>query len=154
MKLQGRDYVGILAAVIIVILVGAMAFRAISKKAPEPSANVPAKAQQQTKVVGTALDKEEIRQGIMVVMPDMKNCYETMMKATGSSASGTATVKFKIVAKNGSGQLRDAEIIETTFLNQLFSSCVIDTMQKAKFPAPKGDGEVEVTFPFTFTSDD
>lgn len=153
MKLQHSVYFGIFGAVIIIAaLFAVFALRGGSRKAPSPLEESPAQSRRAAQVHGSALDPEAIRAGIQAVMTEMKSCYETMMDATGSRASGSATIRCKIVGKDGRGQIEDAEIVETTFLNPLFSNCVIEAMQKAKFPAPKGNGVVEVTYPFTFTS--
>ncbi|MBI5494397.1 MAG: AgmX/PglI C-terminal domain-containing protein [Deltaproteobacteria bacterium] len=104
---------------------------------PEPRGHVPA---------------EEVKAAIRAVIPAVKDCYEGGLKMKADS-QGALKVSFTLVAADGGGFMRDAEIVDSQLGNPVVDACVLNALATARFPMPEGDGEVRVTYPFKFSQD-
>jgi hypothetical protein len=95
------------------------------------------------------LDKETIRQGIRSVMPGIKTCYEQGLERD-PQLRGKVVVKFIIRTKDGKGRVDEAEIDPEAgdFNAPLVEQCILNTLATVEFPAPQGNGEVRVSYPF------
>lgn len=63
---------------------------------------------------------------------------------------GKITVSFLI---DGTGQVADAEIGETTMNDTVVEECIMLNVRRWRFPAPGDGGEIRVNYPFTFVSE-
>ncbi len=95
------------------------------------------------------LDSAAIKTAVQAVLPDVKNCYETGLKMKADS-KGTVKVSFTLVASDGGGFMRDAELLDSELANPVVDSCILEALSQAHFPMPQGGGEVRVTYPFKF----
>ena len=82
-------------------------------------------------------------------MPAVKHCYESGLRLKEDS-QGVVKVSFTLVAADGGGFMRDAEIADSDLQNPLIDACVLEALSTARFPMPQGEGEVRVTYPFRF----
>ena len=48
------------------------------------------------------------------------------------------------------GRLGDAEILEDGMNNPFMGACVLEALAKVEYPAPEGQGEITVKYPFIF----
>ena len=93
------------------------------------------------------LSKADIQNAVTNVLPDIKKCYEGGLRM--KDGQGTVKVAFTLVAADGGGFMRDAEIAESGLANPVTDACVLTALSNARFPMPHG-GEVRVTYPFRF----
>lgn len=96
-----------------------------------------------------AISKESVQRGIGEAQPAVKACYEEALKGNPGLA-GKLTMRFTIVAENGEGRLRDAEVVEDDVGNPFLGMCALDAVAKVVFDVPEQDGEVVVNYPFRF----
>jgi hypothetical protein len=96
------------------------------------------------------LDKESIQDAVRSVIPAVRHCYQSGLKLKGDS-QGAVKVSFTLVAADGGGFMRDAEIVESDLANPLIDACVLESLSTAQFPMPRGEGVVRVTYPFRFS---
>ena len=89
------------------------------------------------------LDKNIIRRFVRRNLARIQACYEKQLLAQ-PTLEGTVTLKFRIAAD---GKVASAE---ASGLDTKVASCVADVIESLAFPAPKGGGAVDVTYPFTF----
>jgi hypothetical protein len=124
------------------------AARAADTSAPaDPQERTPSTAT----IQGTGLDADQIREVIRGQLNDVKSCYEAALVDT-PNLSGRIMVSMTIKAKNGKGIVDEAEVIPSEEGGDLVSpsveQCLLGVMSRAEFPAPDGDGEVLVHYPF------
>ncbi|MEW5849921.1 MAG: AgmX/PglI C-terminal domain-containing protein [Myxococcota bacterium] len=98
---------------------------------------------------GARLDKDDIKAAVRAVIPSMKHCYESGQKMTPES-QGKVSIAFTLVAADGGGFMRDAEIKSSDLGNPIIDACLLQSLTEARFPVPEGEGEVRVTYPFVF----
>jgi hypothetical protein len=96
--------------------------------------------------VAGALSKEEIRDTIRRHVPEVKGCYENALTHL-ASGSGRVNVTWTIIP---SGAVRNAEIAESTFHDQMLEDCILKQILTWQFPRPRGNGQVKVAYPFLF----
>jgi len=160
----------------------ARAFRS-SSAAPASSPSLPATAERQrtlekiahhgatTPVIAPAepgslpsdggvrrLNKEAIRAAIRAVVPKIKGCFDTWLKAAPENRAKRALrieADFTIVAKDGQGHIDEGEAIPRedtadapTLQDVTLRSCLLQALTTARFPVPPGDGKVRVRYPF------
>jgi len=94
------------------------------------------------------LSREEIQRTVVVVMPDIKGCYEAALNRDPNLA-GRITLKWVIA---GDGTVTTILIEKTTFADPMVENCVIGILRRQRFPTPKGGGIVNVTYPFVFSN--
>ncbi len=103
------------------------------------------------------LDKEHIRAAVAEVKPRIAACYEEALKGDQELA-GKLVVQFTIEANDGVGSVAEGIIDdENTTLpptSVFFQACVLQVVAGAPYPAPEGDGRVNVTYPFMFATKD
>ncbi|MFH1808453.1 MAG: AgmX/PglI C-terminal domain-containing protein [Pseudomonadota bacterium] len=101
---------------------------------------------QGTPVIMGSLDKEIIRRVIKENIAQIRYCYEREL-ARSPGLYGKIMVKFIIA---GTGQVSNAQVIESTMKNPEVESCISNKVRGWRFPKPKGGGIVIVSYPFIF----
>jgi hypothetical protein len=99
------------------------------------------------------LDREVIRDGIKTMRPVVESCYlETL--ADFPDAEGRVTLAFTIAAENNEGRVELAELDgeTSTLIDAMLHDCMINALGDLKFPAPDGNGKVNVRYPFNFNT--
>ena len=101
------------------------------------------------------LDKAYLREQMLEIMPLVKECYETALDSNPKLA-GRLYVHFNIVAEPQIGGLVDSSEVEREGpLGQepALVACVQESMYALKLKAPRGGGQVKVSYPFLFKND-
>lgn len=99
-------------------------------------------------VVHGSLDKEIIRRIVRQHRRELKQCYEEHLR-TFPDYAGKVVVKFVITAD---GDVIKPAVVERTTEGQAFEQCVLNKIQRWRFPQPKGGGIVIVKYPFHFST--
>jgi TonB family protein len=102
------------------------------------------------KSMGTAEDKEPIRQVIKQNSWGIRYCYERQLTRY-PKLSGRMRVKFTITAN---GTVSSSTIVDATTNNPELETCVADRVRTWTFPKPKDGGVMVVTYPFVFAPED
>jgi hypothetical protein len=98
------------------------------------------------------LEREVIRDGIQAMRPVVESCYlETL--ADFPDAEGRVTLAFTIAAENDEGRVELAELDgeKSTLIDAMLHDCMLKALGDLKFPAPEGNGKVNVRYPFNFS---
>ena len=102
---------------------------------------------------GGQLSVAAVRAGIDAARPAVKRCYEEALSQKAGLA-GKLMIKFVVAQEGGKGRIREADLDEEasdeTMLNPFLGMCVLKAMGEIEYPAPEGEGEVVVRFPFQF----
>lgn len=98
---------------------------------------------------GTGLAPDVISRVIRENVGRIHLCYEAAMAKTPSLA-GKIVVAFTI---NGQGVVASASAGETTIADGEMVNCVVKVLKSIAFPAPDGGSNVQVSYPFVFSSD-
>lgn len=101
------------------------------------------------------LEKDYIRGQLIEIMPIVKECYENALE-TNPTLEGRLVVHLSIVAEPGVGGLVESSEVERE--GSLGSvpalvECVQESMYAVKLKAPRGGGQVKVSYPILFRSD-
>jgi outer membrane biosynthesis protein TonB len=94
-----------------------------------------------------SLSREAIQAVIRPRLSQFRYCYEKEL-IRDSKLAGRLDVGFTIGP--------DGSVIDTKtegFPNELVAQCVAQVMMSMKFPAPKGGGQVVVSYPFIFRAE-
>ncbi|HOX42401.1 MAG TPA: AgmX/PglI C-terminal domain-containing protein [Myxococcota bacterium] len=94
------------------------------------------------------LPKEIIRRVIKQHQAQVRYCYEKEL-LRDPKLEGKLKVKFVIGPE---GQVSRAEIVDDELKSPAVAGCVQKVFQRLRFPAPKGGGVVNVTYPLVFKS--
>jgi TonB family protein len=93
-------------------------------------------------------DKVIIRRVINQKKSETTNCYlKELVKEP--ALKGRITIKWRITAK---GEVESVEVASNEMGNDAVAQCLVTRIKGWKFPAPKGGGTVDVSYPFTFDS--
>lgn len=101
------------------------------------------------------LDKEYLRGQMTEIMPLVKECYENALD-NNPKLAGRLVVHFNIVAEPQIGGLvESAEVEREGPLGQepALVECVQESMYALKLKAPRGGGQVKVSYPLIFRPD-
>ena len=93
-----------------------------------------------------ALDKAIIRRVINKNRQAIKYCYDKELQKK-KDLHGKIVVTFVI---SPTGSVVKSTIRESTMKNASVEKCIAGRVRRFKFPAPKGGGIVEVSYPFIF----
>lgn len=93
------------------------------------------------------VDRAAIDAVIKRNLPKFKYCYQRQLQRTPELA-GKVVNRF-VIAGDGSVSKSETKI---STLNAAVDSCVIKTMSRLHFPAPKGGGMAIISYPFTFSA--
>lgn len=96
---------------------------------------------------GPTISREAVRGAIDEAKPMVTDCYAQALRRTPDLA-GRLVVKFTVVQEAGEGRIRDAEVVDEGLRRPFLEMCVLDALGKMVYPAPEGEGEVVVTYPF------
>ncbi len=100
-----------------------------------------------TRIIG-GLSQEVVGRYIKRYWAQFKFCYEREL-SKNPNLYGKITTTFTIA---GNGRVAEAQVIQTTMHNTNVEQCLLRVIRRIRFPAPKGGGEVIVTYPFMFTT--
>lgn len=96
---------------------------------------------------GPRIDPEAVKGAVEQAKPLVADCYAQALRRTPDLA-GRLTVKFTVVQEAGEGRIRDAEVVDEGLQRPFLEMCVLDALGQMTYPAPEGEGEVVVTYPF------
>lgn len=99
-------------------------------------------------VILGGLDPDVIAAIIRRNLPQIRHCYEEQL-VRYAKLKGKVTVSFVI---GGTGNVKRANIIESSLGNRQTENCIRDKILTWKFPQPRGGGEVGVKYPFLLHS--
>jgi len=105
----------------------------------------PVKSTEGSPKIEGKLDPEAVTKAITRNRGQVRFCYESQL-ANSPGLKGRVVVKFGI---STAGKVTQPTVEETTLKNAAVESCLLGRMATWMFPSPK-DGEVTVTYPFTF----
>jgi TonB family protein len=91
-------------------------------------------------------DRELVRRVVLKHWNELKSCYEVELSKNPNLA-GKVAIGFVI---NPVGDIGSVEVTESTMESEPVKQCILRNVQRWQFPAPKGGGVVEVTYPFIF----
>lgn len=99
------------------------------------------------------LPREVIREGILSMRPIVEQCYRDTLRDF-PDAEGKVTISFTISAEEDEGRVQLAELDPetTTLIDSMLHDCMLESIGELRFPAPDGDGTVNVKYPFQFSS--
>jgi hypothetical protein len=103
---------------------------------------------------GAGLTSEAIQDGVREQLGEIRECYEQWLKRN-PDLEGELVVRFTIVASEEEpdlGVVSEADIADSWIDHVWMEGCVASVMESAQFPAPADGGEVEVNYPFSFSS--
>ncbi len=112
-------------------------------------ASSPSPASASAPVSRATLRKDDIRAAIRSVSPGIRGCFRQAL-AQDPSIAGRILIEFVIEARDGRGRIVSGEVPETELNSPFFEACVLEQVVGAEFPAPTGEGQVKVRYPFTF----
>jgi TonB family protein len=95
-----------------------------------------------------SLDKSAIQRVVRKHRNEVRYCYENELKKDPELA-GMVKVKFVIGV---TGSVESASVSSSTVGSDAVGECVVRSISKWVFPAPKGNGSVSVVYPFKFSS--
>ncbi len=98
--------------------------------------------------VEEGLTREEVAKVIHGHLNEIRYCYESAI-IHDPSLSGKVLVDFKIGSK---GQVEMAQSRENTLNTPTVSNCLLGKLKNWKFPTPRGQVQVAVSYPFLFKS--
>ena len=90
------------------------------------------------------LDRDLISDVINRNMGQVRFCYEQGLQGNPGLA-GRIAVAFTI---GGNGQVKLANVENTTLNSQMVEDCIVMRLKTWKFPLPQGGADVKVSFPF------
>ncbi len=93
-----------------------------------------------------ALDKAIIRRVINKNRQAIKYCYDKELQKK-KDLHGKIVVTFVI---SPTGRVVKSSVKQSTMKNKAVENCIASRVKRFKFPAPKGGGIVEVSYPFIF----
>ncbi|MEZ4461401.1 MAG: AgmX/PglI C-terminal domain-containing protein [bacterium] len=98
-----------------------------------------------------SLDREVIRDGIQSMRPIVEKCYNETLKDF-PDAEGRVTLAFTISAEDDEGrvELSELDTEKTTLIDTMLHDCMLEAVGELRFPAPEGNGKVNVKYPFNF----
>ena len=111
----------------------------------ERSGRVPKVIPGKASVTG-ALDKAIIRRVINKNRQAIKYCYDKELQKK-KDLHGKIVVTFVI---SPTGRVVKSSVKQSTMKNKSVEDCIAERVRRFKFPAPKGGGIVEVSYPFIF----
>jgi TonB family protein len=100
-----------------------------------------------TRIIG-GLSQEVVGRYIKRYWAQFKFCYEREL-SKAPNLYGKITTTFTIA---GNGRVTEAQTLQSTMHNNNVEQCLLRVIRRIRFPAPKGGGEVIVTYPFMFTT--
>lgn len=100
-------------------------------------------------VVMGAIDRDAVAAAIYAHKDEFRLCYEKEINAEHPNLAGQVGTSFIIGA---SGRVNQAGIESSSLHSPNAERCIVEVLKRIDFPIPKGGGQVEVHFPFKFSS--
>lgn len=97
-------------------------------------------------IIEGGLDLDLVSDVIRRNMGQIRFCYEQGLQLDPSIA-GRVGVRFTI---GGNGQVKVADVENTTLNSQQIEQCILMRLKSWKFPLPDGGVDVKVSYPFSF----
>lgn len=97
-------------------------------------------------IIEGGLDLDMVSDVIRRNMGQIRFCYEQGLQLDPSLA-GRVGVRFVI---SGSGQVKLADVENTTLNSKQIEECIVMRLKSWKFPLPDGGVDVKVSYPFSF----
>ena len=94
------------------------------------------------------LSREEIVTVVRANLAAVQACYEKHLE-TDPELAGKMDIRWTIDRR---GEVRRAEVQASSMQSPEVGRCICREIESWKFPQPRGDGEVRVTYPFVFAS--
>ncbi|MEC8425197.1 MAG: AgmX/PglI C-terminal domain-containing protein, partial [Myxococcota bacterium] len=95
---------------------------------------------------GGELERQDIEMVLRQRMGLIRRCYTRELRRD-PHLEGTVKVRFVI---DRDGRVKYANVRASELGNVIVEGCVVEEIQKLRFPVPGGDGTVVVTYPFAF----
>lgn len=99
------------------------------------------------------LNKEGIQGAVGEALPGMKACYDEAL-ARDPALAGRMTLGFTVVDADGIGKVTVVELDNGEVADDGMIDCVLDTFEGLQFDPPQGGGELAVSYPVTFRTED
>lgn len=109
-----------------------------------PVVNVPGIAG----VSGGGLTQQEILDVIKAHLNQIRHCYDRLLQRS-PNARGKIKVKWKI---GTNGRVTTTSIVSSSISDSTMKGCVTSRIKRWKFPKPRNNKPVDVSFPFSFVS--
>jgi len=93
------------------------------------------------------LTKQEIESVIKAHLSEIKICYEKSLQSN-KGLSGKIVTQFVI---GSAGRVTSASISQSGINNSGLETCIVSAVKLWEFPKPRGNGSVNVSYPFTFS---
>jgi hypothetical protein len=117
------------------------------------------------------LSKEDIRTGVREMIPMLADCYQQELLDRGVNVSGTITAHLVVDNDPELGSIvsldpaHEAELdfhgpatgsatVAPAAAMKSFTDCIGATLESVVLPPMRGDGQLAITYPFTFSNDD
>jgi TonB family protein len=100
-------------------------------------------------VVSGSVDRDAVAEAIYAHKDEFRLCYEREINAERPKMTGQVGTSFVI---GSSGRVTQAGIESSSIRNANVERCVLKVLKRIQFPIVRGDGVVEVHFPFKFSS--
>ena len=131
---------------------GAPAPRLDPRPLDDPGRAVPVK-------LGT-LSADAVRAGIDAARPAVSRCYEEALQRD-PKLGGRLMVRMVVDQAEGKGRIREASIEDDASDEALrgdrspfLGLCILKAVGEVEYPAPEGDGEIVVRYPYTLKNAD
>lgn len=95
---------------------------------------------------GGELERQDIEIVLKQRMGLIRRCYTRELRRD-PTLQGTLKVRFVI---DEDGSVKYSALRGSQLGNSIVEDCVVDEIKKLRFPMPRGDGTVIVTYPFSF----
>jgi hypothetical protein len=96
-----------------------------------------------------ALSKAQIAAVVTAKSAAIRRCYEHALATEGPGLAGKVTLTWTITDR---GTVRFPRVLSSTLPSEAVTKCLIDEVEQLQFPKPRGGVEVEVNYPWVFTS--
>jgi hypothetical protein len=118
---------------------------------PGPGASNEAQLAWEESEPGRAQTRQEIKEAIQEMKPQVKVCYERLLE-TFPDANGEIKLQFTIVGDGDASHI-DLEKIgeESSLYDKNLHQCLLDELRSVSLPAWRGGREMKVTYPFRFS---
>lgn len=97
-------------------------------------------------IIEGGLDRDQINAVIQRNLGQVRFCYENALQVN-SKLAGRVAVRFVI---SPVGDVSVAKVAHTSLESSKVESCIVNKLKAWKFPKPRGNVAVKVTYPFNF----
>lgn len=97
-------------------------------------------------LVSGGMSQGEILAVIRAHQNQLRHCYQKLLQRS-PGASGIVKLEFTIAI---TGRVASSKLAKSSLGDQALGSCIVGAVRRWKFPRPRGNAEVVVSYPFTF----